>query len=117
MMVRLGLHLCDDKGGRFMTIRSVDMQVLVQRAGDVSKIQQVQQVQNATKHQENLQQIMQQTTIVSKTVEQNRETESKRVHEEKEKEKRKKQGKKRPKDDEGQLKESESGSIGIDIIV
>ena len=73
-----------------MTIRSVDMQVLVQRVGDVSKIQQAQQVQNTNKQQENFQQIIQQTTTVSKSVEQNRETESKRVHEEKEKERRRK---------------------------
>lgn len=100
-----------------MTIRSVDMQVLVQRVGDISRIQHVQQAQNANKFQENVQQIMQQTVMVSKSVERNREAQSKRVHEDKESEKRKRQGPKRASNDNEKSVESESGNGGIDIIV
>lgn len=100
-----------------MTIRSVDMQVLVQRVGDVSKIQHAQQVQNNYKQQENAQQIMQQTTTVSKSVDQSREAESKRVREEKEKEKKRNPRKGQPEKDDDKRADSEVTNNGIDIIV
>ncbi len=99
-----------------MTIRSIDMQVLVQKATDVSKIQHTQQIQNAGRQQENAAQIMQQTEVISKSVNQTKETEAKRVHEEKEKKEKGKgkRGKSSPAPEDS--KESGSDHPGIDII-
>ncbi|MDD2585230.1 MAG: hypothetical protein PHT79_00595 [Syntrophomonadaceae bacterium] len=82
-----------------MTIRSIDMQVLVQKVGDVAKIQQVQQSDHANRQQEFAQQIAQQTEKNTKTVNQPLQNQSKLIHEKQEKEKqsrkyRNKEGKK-----------------------
>lgn len=98
-----------------MTIRSVDLQVLVQKTAEVSKIQQAVQTQNSSKQQENLQQITQFNETISKSVSKNRETESKRVRDEEEKE-RKRQNKSKDKKGKDE-KEGSSLNQGIDIIV
>lgn len=51
-----------------MTIRSIDMQVLVQKVGEVAKIQQAEKTSQHIKQQSFLEQIAQQTEVVSKTV-------------------------------------------------
>lgn len=77
-----------------MTIRSLDMQVLVQKVGDVAKVQQAQQAENNSRQQELLQSIDQQTKQRSKTVNQTQKNESAFVHEKEEQEKEKKSKKK-----------------------
>lgn len=82
-----------------MTIRSIDMQVLVQKVGDVAKIQQAQQSDHTNRQQEFAQQIAQQTEKNTKTVNQPLQNQSKLIHEKQEKERqsgkyRKKEGKK-----------------------
>ncbi|MDD2510037.1 MAG: hypothetical protein PHP26_01370 [Syntrophomonas sp.] len=69
-----------------MTIRSVDMQVLVQKVGDVARIQQSQQLENNSRQQEFVQQISQQTDKNAKTVNQMLRNEQAYVHEKQEKE-------------------------------
>ena len=63
-----------------MTIRSIDMQVLIQKVGDVAKIQQVQQEENLLKGNEANGQIAQQTAKNSRTVSQVLRKESGLVH-------------------------------------
>lgn len=72
-----------------VTIRSVDMQVLVQKVGDVAKIKQAEQSSDNNRQQQFTQQINQDTIKYSKTVNQALPGEKKRVHDDKEdKEKR-----------------------------
>ena len=73
-----------------MSIRSIDMQVLVQKVGDVAKIQQTQQLENSNRQQESAQQIGQQTQIDVKTVNQPLKNERAHVHEKQEKEQQEK---------------------------
>jgi len=79
-----------------MTIRSIDMQVLIQKVGDVARIQQSQQLENNSRQQEFTQQISQQTDKNVKTVNQMLRNERSYVHEKQEKEQsgKKKQAKK-----------------------
>ena len=78
-----------------MTIRSVDMQVLIQKVGDVARIQQSQQLENNSRQQEFAQQISQQTDKNAKTVNQMLRNEQAFVHEKQEQESgKKKQAKK-----------------------
>lgn len=53
-----------------MTIRSVDMQVLVQKIGDVARVQQTEKSDHQSRQQQFLQQIAQQTEINSNVVNQ-----------------------------------------------
>ena len=53
-----------------MTIRSIDMQVLVQKVGEVSKLQQIEKTDQQVRQQAFLEQIAQQTEQVSTTVNQ-----------------------------------------------
>ncbi|NLJ72584.1 MAG: hypothetical protein GX333_06200 [Syntrophomonadaceae bacterium] len=92
-----------------MTIRSIDLQVLVQKTAEVSKIQQAMQSQANSKQQENLQQITDFNKNVSQTVTKNRETEHKRVRDEEEKERKRK--------NKSENKKDEDDNQGIDIIV
>ncbi|MDD3267757.1 MAG: hypothetical protein PHX14_00415, partial [Syntrophomonadaceae bacterium] len=69
-----------------MSIRSIDMQVLVHKVGDVAKVQQAQQLENSNRQQESTQQIGQQTHIDVKTVNQPLRNEHADVHEKQEKE-------------------------------
>lgn len=73
-----------------MSIRSIDMQVLVQKVGDVAKIQQAQQLENSNRQQESAQQIGQQTHIDAKTVKQPLKNDRAHVHEKQEKEQQEK---------------------------
>lgn len=76
-----------------MSIRSIDMQVLVQKVSDVAKVQQAQQVENSSRQQESVQQINHQTNIDVKTVNQPLRNEHAYVHdkqEQKDKEKKSK---------------------------
>ena len=54
-------------GGEAMTIRSIDMQVLVQKVGEVAKIQQTEKTDQQVRQQSFLEQIAQQTQFVSTT--------------------------------------------------
>ncbi len=69
-----------------MTIRSVDMQVLIQKVGDIARIQQSQQLENNSRQQEFAQQISQQTDKDAKTVNHLLKNERAHVHEKQEKE-------------------------------
>lgn len=59
-----------------MTIRSIDMQVLVQKVGEVAKIQQTEKTDQNVRQQSFLEQISQQTQLVSTTVNQTPASES-----------------------------------------
>lgn len=71
------------------------MQVLVQKVGDVARIQQVQQSEHNNRQQQFAQQIEQQTEKNSQTVNQPLRNESKLVHEKQEREKKSKKNKKK----------------------
>lgn len=106
-----------------MTIRSLDMQVLVQKVSDVGKIQQAQQVEGQQRQQESAQNIAAQTERVSRTVNKSLRNEGKKVHE---KEAREEGGQGKKRDDQSGGKEERTtqaapGSLnkgpGIDIVV
>ncbi|MDD2372049.1 MAG: hypothetical protein WC109_02580 [Syntrophomonadaceae bacterium] len=69
-----------------MTIKSIDMQVLVQKVGDVAKIQQAQQTGNNHRQEEFIKNINEQTDRYTKTVNKALQSEHKKVHEKEEKE-------------------------------
>lgn len=69
-----------------MTIRSIDAQVLVQKVGEVAKIQQAQQVGNIHKQDEFINNISKQTEKYSKTVNRSESSQNKRIERKKEKE-------------------------------
>lgn len=73
-----------------MSIRSVDMQVLVQKVGDVGRVQQAQQVEGQHKLMENTQNINTQNEQIAKRVNDPLRNESKLVHEKEEQEKQQK---------------------------
>jgi hypothetical protein len=82
-----------------MSIRSVDMQVLVQKVGDISRVQQAHQVEEHKRQQEFTQAIAQQTEHNTKEINQPLRSEDAYVHErqkegEKEKKEQEKKGKK-----------------------
>ena len=76
-----------------MTIRSMDMQVLIQRVNDVSRVQQVNQQENNTKQQEFNNQISNQTAQNTHAVNQALRDESALVHEKEKQEKKSKKNK------------------------
>lgn len=78
-----------------MTIKSIDMQVLVQKVGDVAKIQQAQQIGNNHRQEEFVKNINAETDKYSKTVNKPGQSQHKKVDEKEEKEK---QSRKRYKD-------------------
>ncbi len=106
-----------------MTIKSIDMQVLVQKVGDVAKIQQAQQTGNNHRQEEFIKNINEQTDRYTKTVNKALQSEHKKVHEKEEKEK---QSRKRYRDSNKKENEeatdnkpqscNESGST-LDIII
>lgn len=109
-----------------MTIRSIDMQVLVQKVTDVGKIQNIQQQESTLRQQENINQINQQTNINTSTVNQPLRSESSLVHEKQEKEKKSK--KRSPKKGDSEItknnrnntesvKDNSQNSGRIDIII
>ncbi|MDD3022747.1 MAG: hypothetical protein PHE26_02465 [Syntrophomonadaceae bacterium] len=73
-----------------MSIRSIDMQVLIQKVGEVAKVQQTHQLESSNRQQESAQQIGQQTQIDAKTVSQPLRNEHTNVHEKQEKENKEK---------------------------
>lgn len=75
-----------------MSIRSVDMQVLVQKVGDISRIQHTHQVEESQRQQEFNQAIVQQTDHNSREVNQSLRGEEAYVHERQEKQKKEKKG-------------------------
>lgn len=88
------------RGAVRMTIRTVDMQVLIPKASEVSRVQQVQQQENNTRQQEFIAQQAQLTAKNETTVSQSLHTETVFIHDKEEKEKNKKkssrkEGKKR----------------------
>lgn len=85
-----------------MTIKSIDMQVLVQKIGDVAKIQQAQQIGNNHRQEEFVKNISAETDKYSKTVNKPGQSQHKKVDEKEEKEK---ESRKRYKD--GSKKHSE----------
>ncbi|PKM77687.1 MAG: hypothetical protein CVU90_06305 [Firmicutes bacterium HGW-Firmicutes-15] len=76
-----------------MSIRSTDMQVLIQKVGDVAKLQQIQQHEVNIKQQEFNSQIMDQTSKITHTINQTLRDESALVHEKQEKEEKAKKNK------------------------
>ncbi len=106
-----------------MTIRSVDMQVLVQKVNDVTKIQQTQQVEGQNRQQESAQNIAAQTERVSRTVNQTLRNQGKKVQGKEEHEEGN-QGKKRERKSGGKEEkstqtdpESLKKGLGIDITI
>jgi hypothetical protein len=103
-----------------MTIKSIDMQVLVQKVGDVAKIQQAQQTGNNHRQEEFIKNINEQTDRYTKTVNKALQSEHKKVHEKEEKEK---QSRKRYKDNKKENEEEDKSSIAnesgsnLDIII
>lgn len=94
-----------------MTIRSLDMQVVVQKAGEVARIQAAQQQDQQARQQEFIHQIQEQTARNTKTVNAMLRSEQKKVHEKQEKEEQKKKNRmqsrnsNQEKDSEGSGKE------------
>lgn len=72
-----------------MTIRSVDMQVLVQKVGEVTKLQQTEKTDQQVRQQAFLEQIAQQTEQTSKTVNQTPASEAALIREKQEEKKKK----------------------------
>lgn len=72
-----------------MTIRSIDMQVLVQKVGEVAKIQQTEKTDQQVRQQSFLEQIAQQTQQVSTTVNQTPTTDPSLIREKQSERKRK----------------------------
>lgn len=106
-----------------MTIKSIDMQVLVQKVGDVAKIQQAQQTVNSHRQEEFIKNINEQTDRYTKTVNKTLQSEQKKVNqkEEKEKQSRKRNRDSNKKEDEETTdnkpqNRNESGS-NLDIII
>lgn len=106
-----------------MSIRSIDMQVLVQKVTDVAKVQQAQQLESSNRQQESAQQISQQTNIDVKTVNQPLKNQNAHVHEKQEKkddEKKSKAKKGNSKKEENNQKNTVDGNLNgnhLDIIV
>ncbi len=73
-----------------MSIRSVDMQVLVQKAGDVARVQQTHQIEQDRRQQEFNQAIIQQTHQNTKEVNQTLKSEDAYIHGRQEKQKKEK---------------------------
>lgn len=73
-----------------MTIRSVDMQVLVQKAGDVARVQQSHQIDQDRRQQEFNQAMIQQINHNTKEVNQTRKGEDVYIQERQEKQKKQK---------------------------
>jgi uncharacterized cupredoxin-like copper-binding protein len=76
-----------------MSIRSTDMQVLIQKVGDVAKLQQIQQQELNHKQQEFNNKILEQTIKNTHTVNQTLRDEAALVHEKQEKEEKAKKNK------------------------
>jgi len=93
-------------GGEAMTIRSIDMQVLVQKVGDIAKIQQTEKTDQQVRQQSFLEQIAQQTQLVSNTVNQTPASESGLIQEN-ESDKKKKPPKQKKKDRVSGLEDEE----------
>ncbi len=88
-----------------MTIRSIDMQVLVQKVGDVAKIQQAEKTEQSSRQQQFAQQIMQQTETNSKTVSQNLRSEATLIRDKQEEEEKRKKKKRQDKIEEDPIEE------------
>jgi len=89
-----------------MSIKSIDMQVLVQKTGDVAKIQQAHRLENENRQQEFSQQINQETERNTKTVNQPLHNKFEYVHNRKEREKEKKSKTQKGKKDKSENKKS-----------
>ena len=106
-----------------MTIKSIDMQVLVQKVGDVAKIQQAQQTGNNHRQEEFIKNINEQTDRYTKTVNKALQSENKKVHEKEEKEeqsrKRYKDSNKKENDEDkdNKLQSSKQSGSNLDIII
>jgi hypothetical protein len=85
-----------------MTIRSIDMQVLVQKVGEVARIQQAEKTGEQVKQQSFLEQIAQQTETVSKTVNQTPASESSLIREKQSDRKKKSLDKKKARQNESE---------------
>lgn len=70
-----------------MTIRSIDMQVLIPKVTDVAKVQQIQQQENTARQQENANNIIRETIKNTNTVNQPLRDESALIHRKEEQEK------------------------------
>lgn len=90
-----------------MSIRSVDMQVLVQKVGDIARVQQAQQVEGQHKLMENTQNINAQNEKIAHSVNDPLGNESKLVHEKEEQEQNRKK-RKREKDSEEASKQDKN---------
>lgn len=89
-----------------MSIRSVDMQVLVQKTGDIARIQAAHQVEGQHKMMENTQNISAQNENIARRVNDPLRNESKLVHDKEEQEKDQKK-KQRDKDNEGETRKEQ----------
>jgi len=108
-----------------MSIRSVDMQVLVQKTGDIARVQSAHQVDGQNKLMENTQNINAQNENIARKVNDPLPNESKLVHEKEEQEanqKKKKDNKEgeaesRKDKNSGQNKGKDQGTHHLDITV
>jgi len=106
-----------------MTIKSIDMQVLVQKVGDVAKIQQAQQTGNNHRQEEFIKNINKKTDRYTKTVNKALQSENKKVHEKEEKEeqsrKRYKDSNKKENDEDkdNKLQSSNQSGTNLDILI
>ena len=99
------------------------MQVLVQKVGDVAKLQQAQQTGNNHRQEEFIKNINEQTDRYTKTVNKALQSENKKVHEKEEKEeqsrKRYKDSNKKENDEDkdNKLQSSNQSGTNLDILI
>ncbi|MGE5390550.1 MAG: hypothetical protein ACM3PE_05740 [Deltaproteobacteria bacterium] len=91
-----------------MSIRSVDMQVLVQKTGDIARIQAANQVEGQHKLMENTQNINVQNENIARRVNDPLRNESKLVHEKEEQEKNQKKRQRQQEGEEETRKDKEA---------
>ncbi len=77
-----------------MTIRTVDMQVLIPKSSEIAKLQQVQQQENQVRQQENTQQINAETVKTTTNVNDPQKSEASHIYDKQEEEKRRRKARK-----------------------
>lgn len=93
-----------------MTIRSVDMQVLVQKTLDIARVQQAQQVEGQHRQMEFAQNITAQNEKIARSVNDPLRNEAKLVHEKEEQEKNSKKQKNEKEEEEEKSNDKKSAS-------
>lgn len=100
MGINIDFHFYFKVGGEPMTIRSIDMQVLVQKTGDVARVQSAKLEEHALRQQDFNQQISKETLKNSSSVNQTLKDEAAYIQEKQEKQNKKRKQKNKEEDKE-----------------